>query len=110
MPLFAVMSALVTACGAPPAEPTTREGRIALLMGKAETGAPLFASNCAGCHGADGKGKTGPSLVGRIHDAEPEVIIGYVVNGKGKMPKFDTLTDQQVADLYAHLNATFTSN
>jgi mono/diheme cytochrome c family protein len=69
--------------------------------GTAETGAAIFATRCASCHGADGGGSFGPALgagvaVGRFPDAADEVAV--VANGRGSMPSFaDSLTEEQIA-------------
>jgi mono/diheme cytochrome c family protein len=54
-------------------------------------GAQVFAANCAGCHGADGGGGTGPQLAGgaavkRFPDVEDQ--IAFVSKGSGTMPSF----------------------
>lgn len=57
-------------------------------------GATLFASNCSGCHGADGSGGVGPALVGEgalagLEDAG--AVAGFVSVGvPGRMPGFET--------------------
>ncbi len=69
--------------------------------GTAETGAAIFATRCASCHGADGGGSFGPALgagvaVGRFPDAADEAAV--VANGRGSMPSFaDSLTEEQIA-------------
>ena len=72
------------------------------------SGADLFKSKCAVCHGADGKGDTamgkkfnlrdlGSADVQKQSDAELAGIIG---KGKGKMPAYDgKLTPDQVQDM-----------
>ena len=54
-------------------------------------GAQVYAANCAGCHGADGGGGTGPQLAGgavteRFPDVEDQVA--FVEDGSGSMPSF----------------------
>ena len=49
-------------------------------------GAQVFAANCAGCHGADGGGGTGPQLAGgaavkRFPDVDDQ--IAFVTDGSG---------------------------
>ena len=69
--------------------------------GTAETGAAIFATRCASCHGADGGGSFGPALgagvaVGRFPDVADEAAV--VANGRGSMPSFaDSLTEEQIA-------------
>ena len=55
------------------------------------SGAALFASNCAACHGNDGGGGTGLQLSdGKVRDAFPDVAdeIAVVTNGRSGMPAF----------------------
>jgi mono/diheme cytochrome c family protein len=74
-----------------------------------ERGAKLFASNCAGCHGAAARGGPGaPDLLRSILvlDDEKGILIAPVIrNGRPDlgMPK-STLPDAQVADLVAWLH------
>jgi len=68
--------------------------------GDAVSGASLFATNCALCHGADAKGMSGngPNIVGEgagdIRDAIGEV---------GAMGSLSSLTDAQLTDIAAWL-------
>ena len=71
-------------------------------------GAAIFASNCAGCHGADGRGgehapniATAPN-VQHLVDRELAGIIRYGIPGAG-MPAFSSLKQQQVADVVGYL-------
>lgn len=83
--------------------------------GDAEAGTAIFASNCAGCHGAQGGGGIGPTLV---NDQGPKAWTlaefttvmreGVVPGGRelsAVMPRFSDaqLSDTQVADLLAHI-------
>lgn len=83
--------------------------------GNAEAGTEIFASNCAGCHGAQAEGGIGPTLV---TDQGPKAWTlaqfttvlrkGVVPEGRelsAVMPRFSDaqLSDTQVADLLAHI-------
>lgn len=73
------------------------------------SGAELFASNCARCHGAEGQGGVGPSLAG-IARTFPEVDgqIAFVSNGGGGMPRFgDLLSDADIRAVVEYTRATF---
>jgi mono/diheme cytochrome c family protein len=48
------------------------------------TGAVLFASYCAGCHGNDGKAKFATAIVG----VAPAIVRTATEKGKGSMPGF----------------------
>jgi len=71
-------------------------------------GTAIFASNCAGCHGADGRGgEHAPNIatnpeVQHLMDRELAGIIRYGIAGAG-MPAFSSLKPQEVADVVAYL-------
>jgi cytochrome c oxidase cbb3-type subunit III len=73
-----------------------------------QPGAPIFAANCAGCHGADGRGgEHAPNIatapeVQHLLDRELAGIIRYGISGAG-MPAFSTLKHQEVADVVNYL-------
>lgn len=78
----------------------------------ADTGADLFATKCASCHGKDGSGNTamgknlklkdlGSADVQKTSDAELKTVIE---KGKGKMPAYGgKLSSAQVDDLVKHI-------
>ncbi|GIX13943.1 MAG: Cbb3-type cytochrome c oxidase subunit [Paracoccaceae bacterium] len=77
----------------------------------AETGAALFADNCASCHGEDGKGNRdlgAPDLTDAIwlYGGSREKIVETLVNGRaGMMPAWaGRLPDAQIREvaLYVH--------
>ena len=69
--------------------------------GSANTGAAIYATRCASCHGEDGGGSFGPALgggvvVGRFPDPNDQIAV--VTKGRGSMPSFaDSLTPEQIA-------------
>jgi cytochrome c oxidase cbb3-type subunit III len=71
-------------------------------------GAAIFASNCAGCHGADGRGgEHAPNIatapeVQHLMDRELAGIIRYGIAGAG-MPAFSSLKQQEVAEVVSYL-------
>jgi cytochrome c oxidase cbb3-type subunit III len=73
-----------------------------------QPGAAIFAANCAGCHGADGRGgEHAPNIatapeVQRLLDRELAGIIRYGISGAG-MPAFSTFKSQEVADVVSYL-------
>src|ERR1700733_3732756 len=73
-----------------------------------QPGAAIFAANCAGCHGADGRGgEHAPNIatapeVQHLMDRELGGIIRYGISGAG-MPAFSSLKQQEVADVVAYL-------
>lgn len=74
----------------------------------AETGASLYKSRCAACHGADGKGETAVGKSMHLRSlASPEVqkmsdkeLTDIIADGKGAMPKYkDKLSGAQIKSL-----------
>jgi cytochrome c6 len=75
----------------------------------AAAGEATFKAKCAGCHGADGKGKEamkttdmGAADVQKMSDAD---LSGAITNGKGKMPAFKALSADQVKDLVSYIRS-----
>jgi len=81
----------------------------------AEETAPTLASNpvyekrCAKCHGKSAKGRHmgGPALIsGKVSDASVEDLRTIIINGKGRMPKFDgELTVAEIDQLIMQIKA-----
>lgn len=78
---------------------------------KADTasGEAMFKAKCAGCHGADGKGKEAMKTqdmssadVQKLSDPDLTAII---TGGKGKMPAYKTLSADQVKDLVSYIRS-----
>jgi len=72
-------------------------------------GEATFKAKCAGCHGADGKGKEAMKTkdlasadVQKMSDAD---LSGIITNGKGKMPPYKTLSADQVKDLVSFVRS-----
>jgi mono/diheme cytochrome c family protein len=79
-----------------------RADTILALTGDDIAGESLYADHCAVCHAADGSGGSGPNLSNKVVGAG---VVNTVLNGAGEMPSFRTLSDQEVADLLAWLDA-----
>lgn len=83
------------------------------MTGDVQEGATLYATGdgvgagCASCHGAEGKGGTGPSLVERAPDLDEEALITVIILGYGDMGPQSQLDDQEVADVVAYVRDTF---
>jgi cytochrome c oxidase cbb3-type subunit 3 len=75
-----------------------------------QPGAAIFVSNCAGCHGSDGRGgEHAPNIatapeVQRLLDGELAGIVTHGIAGAG-MPAFPSLKPQEVAEVVAYLRA-----
>jgi cytochrome c551 len=69
------------------------------------SGEEIFAELCARCHGADLSGGVGPALGPGSNAAseDDEYLEFTIVNGRGRMPSFSSLTEQQVDRLVAHI-------
>jgi mono/diheme cytochrome c family protein len=75
----------------------------------AKRGAPIFAANCAFCHGPLGRGAEGPSLIYSelvLKDAHGSVMVGFLQDGRpGKgMPSFATMSAEQRKDVAEFLH------
>lgn len=70
------------------------------------TGASLYQSRCAGCHGQKREGKPSafPALVNVEKRLSIQEIQGRITHGKGQMPPFSGLTDAQVGSLVTFLS------
>ena len=73
-----------------------------------KTGAELYDKKCAICHGADlsGAPPNYPGLVGvrsRLGDAQ---VLNTIHNGKGRMPAFPNLSDDETAAILRFLGAS----
>ena len=92
----AAVTASMQSSTAPAATTTT--------LAPAATGADIYASSCASCHGAGGEGGIGPSLI----DAPlARAVVGSVTaNGSGTMPAFgDRLTSSQIDLVSAYVES-----
>ncbi len=69
-------------------------------------GKQLFAQNCAGCHGAQGSGLAGPSLLNWKARMDRDRTIALIKNPNAPMPKLypAILTERDVADIAAYLH------
>ena len=75
------------------------------LAADAEVGKTAYEKNCAGCHGADGKGN--PALAKTLGEKElnivgketmqksDEVLLKIIADGAGKMPPSKKLTAEE---------------
>ncbi len=95
----AVLTALTALPACAPASGDT--GGPSAAAGDATSGAALFGSNCASCHGSDATGGSGPNIAG-VSDSQ--AVIDTILGGSGSMPGFaSSLTDADVSDILAYL-------
>jgi mono/diheme cytochrome c family protein len=101
---FAALSVLLAGCAAPHGQP--RKGFEVLAPNEILDFATLYSQNCAGCHGAEGRGSAAIALSDPVYlaIANDEVVRKVVANGvRGTaMPAFaqsagGMLTDKQIA-------------
>ena len=68
--------------------------------GDAGRGASIFASTCAGCHGADASGGIGPDL--RESGLAADDVAAVVATGRGTMPA-GLVSGQDLSDVAAYI-------
>jgi glucose/arabinose dehydrogenase/mono/diheme cytochrome c family protein len=69
-------------------------------------GKPIYAQNCAPCHGSGGAGGAGPALAGNENLGQTAAVVTQIIRGGGGMPSFGgRLGDDQIAAV-----ATFIRN
>ncbi len=83
----------------------------------AARGAPLFQQNCAFCHGPQGRGATGPSLITSevvLGDDHGEHLVPWLKTGRPEkgMPSFATMPDAALNDVaeFLHLQVEEVAN
>jgi mono/diheme cytochrome c family protein len=103
--VLGVVLLTLVACGEKASDPQ-RVDDILALDGDAVAGADVYDSNCATCHGINGEGGSGPSM-SNVANMSESAIVDVVLTGKESMPSFDTLEDQQIADLLEYIVTTY---
>jgi mono/diheme cytochrome c family protein len=101
--ILGALGVLAVGCGAPPGQP--RAGAMTPAPGEVVEFAALYAGNCAGCHGADGRGGAAIALANPVYlviagHRSIRSTIAAGVRGTS-MPAFaqragGTLTEQQI--------------
>jgi mono/diheme cytochrome c family protein len=89
---------LLSVGGCGPHDP--RADNVVTLKGDPVSGAPLYQDACARCHGADGG-----HLRGALAWYSPVASISMVIDGAHGMPAFAGYSDQQLADIDAHIRS-----
>lgn len=69
------------------------------------TGDQIYAQLCATCHGTDLSGAVGPDLGqgSNAADETDEYLEFTITNGRGRMPSFPSLDEEQVDRLVAYM-------
>ncbi|MGC7871994.1 c-type cytochrome [Desulfosporosinus sp. SYSU MS00001] len=77
--------------------PTTNVSSGASNAATQVSGAALYTTNCAGCHGATGAGTSGPAINTDEWKNNSAKVQGVIKKGQGTMPSFSgKLNDTQV--------------
>ena len=74
--------------------------------GSTGSGAAVYATYCAACHGADGRGGSGPDLRREVPELSDAELRRVITEGEDEMPGFDLPADDLEA-LVAWLRDTF---
>ena len=104
-----------------PTKSRTNPSRILFLAGAcalaaflsftlAADGPEIFATHCAACHQPDGMGLGPfPALAGSdVVLGDPHALTAFVLDGKGGMPPFrDVLDDDELAAVLSHVRTSF---
>jgi mono/diheme cytochrome c family protein len=84
--------------------------------GDAAAGEEIYSAFCASCHGADGLGNASAAAASSrgvdLHDEISEGPAGncwveVIKNGEGSMGPVVGITDEQIVDVIAYMNANF---
>lgn len=78
----------------------------------AQDAAATFKAKCVGCHGADGSGSAMGKKLG-VHDwtsadvqkMSDSELSDIITNGRNKMPKYPSLTPDEVKGLVAYIRS-----
>lgn len=83
-----------------------RTDTILELRGEPAAGSSLYEDQCMQCHGPDALGnEVGPDILAELHHGDARILT-WILDGKADdMPAFPELSDQDAADLLAHLHA-----
>jgi mono/diheme cytochrome c family protein len=105
---FALVSTLLVAAFVA-ARPTVAP--LAASAASQPNGAAIYASKCASCHKADGKGGSPfPALAGNPHVTakDPTAIIAVTEHGKGLMPGFKSgLSNGEIAAVITYIRSSW---
>lgn len=94
---------------APPETTTTTEPTQTTEPTSAVDGMAVYEANCSRCHGSDGSGGRGPSLVGIAEEQpDPQDAIIQTINGGSGMPSFsDKLSEAEIVAAVDYLREAF---
>lgn len=105
---FGVSPPLRVANAAPAAAaPQVSQPAVGDAPADAVHGKAIFAQNCSACHGAQGQGGMGPSLVDESSRKNTEQAVSWIENPAAPMPKLypSTLSAKDVRDVAAYVES-----
>src|SRR5688572_16926837 len=96
--ILAVVSLSALAASPAPQAPAPAAAR-------ARSGAAIFAEQCAACHGADGRGLTGPNLTGLFASGRTEAAVLQILRTgvAGSIMPPTTATEDELRAIVAYL-------
>lgn len=98
---FAGAAAGVTAQDASPATSQMSQEEFDRVF---DLGRANYSSACSSCHGQDGEGSVGPSLIGNEYLADTRIVTETIIRGFSYMPPFgNELNDNQVAAISTYI-------
>jgi mono/diheme cytochrome c family protein len=101
----------LTACGSAGGTDagSTRTDTLGALTGDATAGKTVFDANCASCHKVDGTGTPPnfPALASSAKTWTKPQFFTILLEGKGLMASYKTLSDQQLANVVEYVRTTF---
>ncbi len=105
-PLVAVLFAALAACGSSTPEafsPPPDETYPADVLAAGEV---VYAQRCATCHGNEGAGRAGPSLINVWQRLTVDEHRAVIINGRRTMPSFElSLTPEELDAVVAYTRA-----
>lgn len=91
------------------ADDSMRADAIVDIPGDETMGATVFTQNCgvSACHGADGAAGPAPDLAEHVEHYDADALACLLLAGEGTMPSQEALSDEELADVIAYVQATF---
>ncbi len=97
VPWLFVLALSAVACSS---STSSRVTTISGLKGDAVAGKSVYTNSCSSCHGSNAKsGSAGENLPSK----NASTAYTQILDGKGSMPSFSDLSDQDVANVWAYV-------
>ena len=105
-PLVAALVVALAACGSSTPEAFTPPPNESYPAAVLSAGEVVYAQRCATCHGNDGAGRAGPSLINVWERLSVDEHRNVVINGRRTMPSFElSLTPEELDAVVAYTRA-----